>query len=221
MLLRVLFLCAAVAVLGETMLQAAASLAIAALHQQGVAAARNEFGVAAGVAQSTLANAIAAGYTPAPLPSLTPTCAVTTDGGCTLTANATLAIATPSPSACPTSGCDFYLQGNDAVSESRTSVAIDVDVTDSEGEIVASRSGTVVFRSLRVPPYILSDGMLDATLDDTAGSAGEIGGSVPSGTSAGTLIDVVYQNARSGETIPANVWNGLGASAPLERAWTP
>lgn len=221
MLLRVLFLCAAVAVLGEVLLEAVASLAIAAFHRQGITAARAEFAFAAGVAQSALANDVAQGETPGPMPTVAPTCAIATASGCTLTVHATLAIVTPSPSPCPTNGCALYLQSNDAVTEGRSSVAIGVTVTDAAGDIVALRSGTLAFRTSRIAPYATLDGMLDASLDDPAGSAGEMGGSVPTGASAGTLLDVVYENAQSGATLPANVWTGLPASAPLERTWTP
>lgn len=222
MLLRVLFLCFAAGVLGETLLRAAASLATAAFHRQGILAAQSEFIDATQFAQGALADAIAGGGAPPSiLPSPAPTCVVASTDGCALTATAALSLATPSPSPCPSTGCGVYLQGNDAVDEGRADLALSITVTNAVGQRVATRDGTVVFRTMRVAPYAVPAGMLDSTLAESAGTAGDLGGDVPSSATLGTLIDVVYQNAQSGATMPANVWSGLPASAPLGRAWSP
>lgn len=221
MLLRILFLCIAIAVLGETLLQASVSLALAAFHRQGIAAANAEFTDAVSVALEAIASAIAAGGSPpAMLPSVAPTCAAVSDDGCALAAAATIALANPSPVPCASSGCGIYLHGNDSVAEGRMGIVVDATAFSSMGGVVTTRSGTVVFRTLRVAPYAIPDGVLDATLDEPAGAAGDSGGSIPTSTSSGTLIDVVYHNAQSGATLPANVWAGLPASAPLDRNWT-
>jgi hypothetical protein len=220
-LLRVLFLAFAVALLGETLLHAAAALAIAAFHRQGTMAAQATFANAAQLAQSAIANALASGATPpATMPSPAPTCATSDGNACLMMSSVTLTSATPAPSPCPSAGCDAYLQGNDAIGEGRIAVTIDAVITNAAGETIATRGGTVLFRTLRVAPYAIPVGALDATLDDL-GSAGDEGGIVPAGSGAGTLIDVVYKNASSGATMPANVWTGLAPSAPLMRSWTP
>ncbi len=217
-----MFLAFALAVLGETLLHAAAALALAAFHRQGVSAAQAAFVNAAQLAQSTIAGAMASGATPPTvMPSPAPTCAASSDDACLMTSSVTLTEVTPAPSPCPSPGCGTYLQGNDAIAEGRLAVAIDAVVTNAAGETIAARGGTVVFRTFRITPYAVPVGSLDATLDDLAGNAGDEGGIVPAGPGAGTLIDVVYQNASSGATMPANVWSGLAPSAPLVRSWTP
>ncbi|HEY9085461.1 MAG TPA: hypothetical protein VIN40_05945 [Candidatus Tyrphobacter sp.] len=222
MLLRVLFLAFAIALLGETLLHAAAALALAAFHRQGIAAAQTAFANAAQLAQSSIASAVASGATPpVMMPSPAPTCAERSGDTCLMTSSVTLTPATPAPSPCPSTGCGTYLQGEDAIGEGRLAVAIDAVVTNAAGERIAARDGNVVFRTLRIPPYAIPVGALDATLDDLAGSAGDEGGLVSAGSGAGTLIDVVYRNASSGATMPANVWTGLAPPAPLARPWTP
>ncbi len=222
MLLRTLFLCFAAAVLGETMLQAAAALAVIALHEQGAAAASGTFAGAAQLAQSAIAAALQAGGTPpATFPSPTPACVLGEASACELTASASITLATPAPASCPSDGCGAYLQGNDVVGEGRVVASISAVVRDASGATVASRSGSVVFRTLLVPPYAIADGALDATLDGSESGAGDLGGLAPTSIANGTLVDVVYQNASSGALMPANVWDGLAAGAPITTGWSP
>ncbi len=222
MLLRVLFLCFAVAVLGETMLQGAAALAMSVLREQGVAAASSTFASAAQLAQSAIAAGIeAGGVPPSTLPSPTATCVLGDGSACALTASATITLATPAPTACPSAGCGAYLQGNDDVGEGRIVAAITAVVRDASGAEVAARSGSLVFRTLLVPPYAVADGALDATLDGSESGAGDLGGLAPANSANGTLVDVVYENASTGALMPANVWNGLPAGAPITSGWSP
>ncbi len=211
MLLRVLFLCSAIVVLGETLLQAAASLAVAALQRRGVTVAQNAFADAEQLAQATLAAAMADGATPpASLPPVQ-TCVASDAGTCTMIAHASVALATPVPTPCPRTGCSTYLQENDAVEEGRVVAAIATTVTLASGAPIAARNGSVVFRTMRAPPYAVASGALDATLDDSESGAGDAAG----------LIEVVYQNAVSGAAMPASVWSGLAPSVPAASGWSP
>lgn len=220
MLLRVIFLCFAIASLGETLFQAAGAAALAAFHRQGIAAAQTGFIQSAQSAQSAIAAAIAAG-TPLPtqFPAPQPTCALADATGCLLFERSQITLATAAPSPCA-SQCATFLQENDAVDEGRVDVTISVDVTNSAGDLVASRGGTVLFRTMRIAPYALASGTLDSSLDGVAG-AGDIGGTAATASSSGTLVDVIYRNAQSGAITPANVWNALPAQPPATTSWSP
>jgi hypothetical protein len=222
MLLRAIFLCFAIALLSETLLHAAASLALSVFRRQGVAAARTAYDDATQQAQAVIAAALAAGNTPpALIPSPSPTCALTVaNNTCALWARAAIVVASASPSACRSGSCTLYLQANDLVRERRTSVSIGAVVTNASGDVIASRTGSVVFRTMLVAPYAIPVANLDATLDDVS-SPGDIGGVVPSDSTTGTLIDVVYRNAQTGAMMPANVWTGFVSSQPLTSSWSP
>ena len=222
MLLRAIFLCVAISALCETMLQAAAALAVASLHRQGVVAVTNAFADGAQRAQSAIAAAVAQGAAlPTILPSPAPTCVLAGATGCALVAQESIALATPQPTACPSSGCAGYAQEDDAVSEGRVVASIVAKAWNASGEIVATRNESIVFRTLRVAPYALPAGSIDATLDDAESGPGDAGGIVPGAVSNGTLIDTVYQNAASGALMPANVWSPLAPTAQLSTSWSP
>ncbi len=221
MLLRALFVSFACIVVAQTMLQAAAALALTALHRQSIAAASSAFVDATQRAQAYIANAIVQN---APLsgavPSPEPTCVVSGDAGCTLVAHETIVVATPEPTACPPAACYGYVQSNDAVGEGRAVATIAASISDAAGEQLAARGGSVVFRTLRVAPYAVAAGATDATLDDGESGAGDTGG-ITAGVSSGTLIEVVYRNAASGALMPANVWTGLAPGSAPPSAWSP
>lgn len=220
MLLRVIFLCFAIATLGETLFQGAGAVALAAFHRQGVAAAQVGFLESAQAAQSAIASAIAAGTAlPIQIPAPQPTCALADTSGCLLLERSQIALATATPSPC-TSQCATFLQENDAVTEGRVNVTVSVAVTNSAGDLVASRGGTILFRTLRIAPYALASGALDSSLDGIVGT-GDIGGTAATSTSSGTLVDVIYRNAQSGAVMPANVWNALPAQPPASSSWSP
>ncbi|MGH7737402.1 MAG: hypothetical protein ACREMP_05995 [Candidatus Tyrphobacter sp.] len=222
MLLRAIFLCIAIATLAETMLQAAAALAVVDLHRHAVAAAKEGLGDAEQRAQSAIAAALAQGEAPpSAIPSPEPTCVLANAQGCTLVVRESIALSMPSAAPCLSSECSGYAQANDAVGEGRVIAAISADALESSGTTAASANGAVVFRTLRFAPYALPAGAIDASLDDAESGAGDAGGIAAQGASAGTLIDVVYQNAQTGALMPANVWAPLGAEAPDSASWTP
>ena len=89
MLLRAMFLLALLAVLGETIVHGAASLAQAALRARALDAARTAFVSGVHAAQTSIAQ----GVVPAPIA----TCAFADANGCEIDVQTTIATATPSP----------------------------------------------------------------------------------------------------------------------------
>jgi hypothetical protein len=212
MLLRVCFLVLALSIVAETLLEGAGALAVAALHRQAVGAAANAYSDAVQRAQAAVAAAIVAGSPlPSDLPSPEPTCALAGASGCALLATESVTLATESPTACPSSGCASYTQSNDLIAEGRAFADVAATVTNATGRVIATRSATVVFRTLRIAPYAVPAGALDTTLDDAEDGAGGAGG----------LIDVVYENATTGALMPANVWTVLAPQARSASAWSP
>ena len=74
-----------------------------------------------------------------------------------------------------------------------------------------------------VAPYAALTGTLDDSLQALApGGAGDDAGAVPNGTAPGTLIDVLYENQRTGAMMPANVWHAeIQRQAVTPSAWSP
>ncbi len=229
-LLRTLFVLVLFAALSETIVHGAHALAQTSLRREAALAVRQELAAATVQARETIANAIAAGADPRDVvpaaPSPAATCAILTASECVLEAKATIAFsiataATASP--CPSDGCTVYEQDNDAVTEGRVLADVSAEAVTAGGTILASRDARLTFRTWRVAPYASLAGALDESLAALApAGAGDDGGAVPNGTAPGTLIDVLYENQRTGATIPANVWlpqiQRQTASPP---AWSP
>jgi hypothetical protein len=222
MLLRTLFVCIACTVVAQTMLQGAASLARTALHRSAVGAADVALTDAAQRAQAAIAAAQMQGSTfTGALPSPQPTCVLAQGASCVLVAQESIVVTTPSPTPCPSGGCAGFVQGNDAVGEGRADATLRANVAELSGEEVATRGAAVVFRTLHVPPYAVTSGAISGVLDDAESGAGDAGGLVPNATSAGTMIDVVYENAMTGAVMPANVWAGFAPSQVQPSGWSP
>lgn len=229
MLLRTLFVLVLFAALSETIVHGAHAMAQTLLRREAAAAVRQELAAATAQSRASIAAAIAAGADPrdalpaAPSPSAT--CAIVTAAGCALQAKAaiTFSVASPSASACPSDGCTVYEQDNDAVTEGRVIADVRAQASSANGTILASRDARLTFRTWRVAPYAALTGTLDASLEAVApAGAGDDGGAVPSGTAPGTLIDVLYENQRTGATIPANVWHAeIQRQAVTPSAWSP
>jgi len=204
MLLRAMFLLAAIAVLVETLLHGAAALARAALQQQELGATRAAFAAAIAAAQNTAASQ--------GVPTPFATCYLSGASGCAIGATATVSTPTPgaaaTPSACPDTACTVYLQNNTAVAESRVTYHVVATVTAANGDALVTRAGDIAFRTFETPPYASLVGTLDATLDALEnGGVGDDGGNA---NAAGTLIDVEYVRSGVPSTpIPGNVWRAL------------
>lgn len=230
MLLRTLFVLVLFAALSETIVHGAHALAQTLLRREAALAVRQELAAATSAARESIAAAIAAGADPreavpvAPAPSAT--CAISTATGCALEAKATIAFsaaAASTASPCPSDGCTVYEQDNDAVTEGRIAADVTAEAITGTGMIVASRNARLTFRTWRVAPYAALAGALDESLETLApAGAGDDGGAVPSGTAPGTLIDVLYENQRTGAAMPANVWHAeIQRQAVTPPAWSP
>ena len=207
MLLRTMFLLALLAVLGETIVHGAASLAQAALRQRALDAARLAFVSGVRAAQSSVAQSIAANPQTSTfaVPSPIATCAYADANGCEINVHTTFvaqsAAPAPSPSLCPGTACTIVLQSSSAVSEARASIGIASVVSAASGATLASRSGVVAFRTFATPPYASIVGGTDATLDALInGGPGDDAGS------ANTLIKVEYDPSGGGASTAGNVW---------------
>jgi hypothetical protein len=155
------------------------------------------------------------GGVPFPAPTFTPIPPACANASCSYMTSETVAL-TGSPPATPGPSCDasqtncaFNVQINRYVSESRLTAAITVNVLDAKGYVVATRSGTLVLRTMETPPYVAVAGSRDGTFDDivTAAAAGDDGGVPPAtpnpcmGTMAGAITDtavrVEYRNRQT------------------------
>lgn len=221
MLLRTVFLLALLAVLGETIVHGAASLAQSALRQRALDAARVAFVSGVRAAQASVAQSVAANpqtssfAAPAPIA----TCAYADANGCEINVQTSFAAPSaapsPSPSSCPGTACTIVLQSNSTVSEARASFVIASVVSAASGATLASRSGVVAFRTFAAPPYASIVGGTDATLDALInGGAGDDAGA------SNTLITVEYNASGGGSSTAGNVWQPVIESpASAAPAW--
>ena len=229
MLTRTLFLVALLVALAETFLHGAHALAQVALRRAAALAVHDELIAAATAARQSIAAAAQSGEDPQQLAPATPapvaTCVLANASGCALSGSATVAfaVATPAPSPCPSDRCTVYEQNNDAVAEGRIDATISAAAVASDGVTMAARNLTLAFRTMRTPPYAAPVGALDATLGLFGTTrAGDDAGAAPNGTAPGSLIDVLYENAATGATLHANVWEPRSeGSGPSSGAWSP
>lgn len=229
MLLRSLFVLVLFAALSETIVHGAHALAQTLLKREAALAVRQELAAATVQARESIANAIAAGADPRVVvpanPSPSATCAIAAATGCALAAKATIVFsvvaATASP--CASDGCTVYEQANDAVTEGRAVADVSAQASSAGGTVLGSRDERLTFRTWSVAPYAALTGALDESVEALApAGAGDDGGAVPTGTAPGTLIDVLYENQRTGATIPANVWHAENQrQTAVPSAWSP
>lgn len=226
MLLRTLFALLLFVALAETIVHGMHALAQALLHRQALVGVHDEIASATTAARDALARAIAAGGDPrSPNPSPPPpalTCRLHIGSVCALAGRATIAFLpprSPAPSPCPSDACSVYEQENDSIAEGRIGATIAAQALANNGAVLASRIQYVVFRTLRVAPYAATAGDTDAT--SGAPAPGDDAGAAPFGAAPGTLIDVVFENAATGATMPANVWHAQTESQRAPPEWKP
>lgn len=101
--------------------------------------------------------------------------------------------------------------------------AIAVRAIGADGAVLASRSGSATFRAFLVSPFAALTGGSDASLAALAGSiGGSDAGAVPNSTAPGTLIDVLYENRLTKQTMPGNVWRPqFQSQTAAPAAWLP
>jgi hypothetical protein len=211
MLLRTMFLVALLAVIAETIVHGAASLAHVALQQRAVDVARAAFVSGIKAAQGVAAQ----GGIPAPIA----TCAYADANGCAIDVQTTFATPTPAtapaPSACPGTPCTVVMQANSSVSEGRAAYIISSMVSAANGTPLASRTGVVTFRTFATAPYASVVGSTDATLDALMN-----GGTADDGGAANSLITVEYDSSAGGSVTSGNVWQPIVESpASAAPAW--
>jgi hypothetical protein len=226
MLLRTLVLLAFIAALADTLLQGAAALARASLHERAVAASREGFISGLQRAQQWLAENMESQTAPSTVavPSPYATCTIAGDATCAMTVTTT--ISTPAPtvaptsSTCPGTDCVVYLQNNAAIVESRFRVHVSSTVTGASGDVYATRDDDVTFRTYLAPPYA----SLAGSIDDTIGAVVPNGNGDDGGASSGTptLVNVEYvQPGSNASPLPGNVWQAQAQhSAPTAPAWS-
>jgi hypothetical protein len=213
MLLRAMFLLSLLAVVAETIVHGAASLAQVALRERALDTARTAFVTGIRAAEA----AAATGQTPAPLA----TCAYADTNGCEINAQTTFATPTPAPAptptACPGTACTVMLQANSAVGEARSAFVISSVVSAASGAQLASRTGVVTFRTFATAtgPSASIVGSTDGTLDALMN-----GGTGDDAGATNTLITVEYDQFGSAAATTGNVWQPVIESpASAAPAW--
>lgn len=210
MLIRTFFAIFLIAVLSEAIVFGAASFARADLHHRALNAARQSLTSGAQAAQAAVATAVAATGSASSWPTPQPmvTCAASRAGGaCTMTANITVALATPPPSTgtgcAHGTDCNVYAQRNDAVTESRAYARVTATITDAAGTTIAARTALLAFRVFDQAPYATLAGSLDAAEQSGNGVVSDDAGS----SSSATLVHVRYDNLQTGQSSSGDVWS--------------
>jgi hypothetical protein len=234
MLLRVLFVAVLLSALAETIVHGVHALAQAAVHRRALIAVHEEIAAATTRASDAVAAAIAAGSDPRTVdpvpPPPVPACRLYTRRGCAIEGVATISFALPAvsasavPSPCPSGACNSYAQENDTVDEGRIQARIAARAVAENGVPLAARVAYVTFRTWRDAPYVALAGESDGANAAVGGAfdLGDDGGTTSVGGAPGTLIDVVYENAFSKKTMPANVWRSRAQAARAKpEPWSP
>ena len=189
--------------------------------------------------EQTIAAGMQRGGVPYPAPVFTPLPAVCANATCTYTTTESItltqtAAATPGP-ACDASAtnCAPNVQTNSYVAEGRVTALITVNVLDTQGNAVATRTGTIVLRTFTAPPYVAVAGSRDGTFDDVMGanSPGDDGGAPPAtpnpcAASASSVYDttvrVEYRNKATNACTDGSAWADSSYSARSSSGgWSP
>jgi hypothetical protein len=186
---------------------------------------------AATALQQRIAAQIAGGSAPYPTPAFTPLPAACANATCTyLTSETIVFTETAKPTAGPAcdvsqTNCAPNVQTNSYVGESRLTAQITVNVQNSKGNVLASRSGTVVLRTFGVAPYAAIAGSRDGAFDDITGAhlTGDDGGAPPAtpnpcaggawGVAEDTTIRVAYRNQTTSRCADGSSWGNASYSA--------
>jgi hypothetical protein len=211
MLLRTLFLVVFLGILAEVAVHGAAALARATLETHVRQGLRSALSSAVAAVESSIASSGGSTASIA-LPTPMATCFDTRSAVCAIAVTVVATIPSPvasaSPATCPQTDCTVYLQGNSTVAESRFVVRLTATASAANGDVVASRSGDVAFRTFASAPYVSPAGSLDETLNTIAdGGVGDDGGNE---SAAGSLVNVEYlPSGANGPAISGDVWRTL------------
>lgn len=240
MLCGALFYVALIALVATTILSAGMAMTRAAAARMAQSYLAAGYQRASASLIQTLSMQIQSGGNTNPAPAFTPLPAACANSTCTYSTSATIALsqnppATPGPSCDPAeTNCAANVQANSYVQESRVTAAITVNVLDSDGTIVATRSGTLVLRTMNAPPYVAIAGARDGAFDDVvnADAAGDDGGAPPAtpnpcaprapGVGDDTTIRVAYRNATTNACSDGSTWGNASYNASASTAgWSP
>jgi hypothetical protein len=124
---------------------------------------------------------------------------------------------------------------NRYVAEGRLTASITINVLDAKGYAIATRSGMVVLRTMKTPPYVTVAGSREGTFDDIASSAnaGDDGGLPPAtpnpctaaaaGVADDTAVRVEYRDQKTPSyCTDASAWADSSYSArSASSGWSP
>uniref|UniRef100_E6PDH6 Uncharacterized protein n=1 Tax=mine drainage metagenome TaxID=410659 RepID=E6PDH6_9ZZZZ len=198
-ILRALFFAAVAAAIAQSFAALALTLARTESLHAARAAARDALGAAPVTVQQIVASRIALGSDP--LAAIAPVVSCASLGALPCALRTTTSVALRP------SGAGAILQNNAIVAEARIDVSLRSVVTDSAGSAVVVAHRLALLRTFAEPPYASYEG--DA----------ESAGIAPSSLTAGTLVNVIYRNAKSGASIPGNVWSTAPAAQPSLTPW--
>ncbi len=200
-ILRALFFAAIVAAIAQSFAALALTLARTASLHAARAGARDALGAAPIAVQQIVASRLASGSDP--LATIAPivTCTAIGPNSCALRATTTIAL--------QASGTGAILQSNAGVDEARVAISLRSVVTDSAGSTVVVANSTALLRTFARPPYASYEGDVESS------------GIAPSSRAAGTLVDVRYENAASGASMPGNIWRMSTAAPTSAPPWPP
>ncbi len=240
MLAGALYYTALVAVVAATILSAGLAMTrmtIARAAQPYVAVGYQR---ALATLERSISASMQAGGLPNPAPSPTTIPAGCANVSCTYTTTENIAFTnadapTAGPSCDPEqTSCAPNVQRNAYVSESRLAALITVNVDDSSGAAVATRTSAVVLRTFSTPPYVAIAGTRDGTFDDVSGAhaAGDDGGTLPAtpnpcassaaGVADDTAVRVAYRNDVTEACSDAGAWaNASYDSSRGSNGWSP
>ena len=224
MLPRTLFALLFFTAVAETILHGVHALAQTAVRREALLGVRAQITAATNAARETVAKAVISGSDPRRLNIQSLQiggCRLFSYGACSIAGKAKVRFAVPaSSSPCPDAACTVYEQGNDSVLEGRIGATISAEATGPDNAVLASRTESVIFRTMRVSPYAVLAGESDGT-GVASGAPGDDAGAAPAGTAPGTLVNVIYRNAVTGAEMPADVWQAAAESRDGEPAWKP
>jgi hypothetical protein len=242
-LAKALFYVALTGVVTATFLSAGLAMTRASIHRLAQTYVASGYQRAASTLQQTLAEDLRAGGLPSPLPSFTPlpeTC-VDSSNPCRYENTASIALtqsSVPAASAqCDSNqtNCASNEQANAYVQESRITARITVTIAAAaDGTVLAQRTGDVIVRTMKTPPYAVIAGSRDGTFDDVVGrhAVGDDGGALPAtpnpcssplpaGISDDTAVRVAYRNQTTNACTDGSAWRTESYSTDSGSAWSP
>lgn len=192
-ILRALLFAAIVAAIAQSFAALALSLARTASLHAARGSARDALGAAPVAVQQIVASRLALGGDP--LATIAPILSCTAIGAnpCALRATTTIVL--------QANGTGAILQSNAGVDEARVAISLRSVVTDATGRTIVVANRNALLRTFARPPYASYEGDVESS------------GIAPSSTAAGTLVDVRYENAASGASMPGNIWR-MSTAAP-------